>query len=192
MCWDTGVNFSSLLCHWCAEFECWYVYFFVHGGQAFMATISLPFPHQTMLRDVAKCNKRNCHDDCKYLRIQVSLESHFCHLPTVPNPYPAMFWKYFDALHHVKAFNCRYEKKYASTLCIPYSETKFIRLNTKALSLFLIQEISSKFAYRPVSQFQNKKLCHFWYALFILHWETIGLSTIWCKNVEILFIQQCS
>ena len=53
MCWDTWVNFSSLLCHWRAKFECWYLYFFVHGGQAFIKTISLPFPHQTMLRDVA-------------------------------------------------------------------------------------------------------------------------------------------
>ena len=46
-------QFSSLLFHWCAEFECWYFIFFVHRGQAFMATTFLPFPHQTMLRDVA-------------------------------------------------------------------------------------------------------------------------------------------
>ena len=50
--WTFNVNFPSLLCRWRAKFECWILYFFVHGGQAFLATISLPFPHQTMLRGV--------------------------------------------------------------------------------------------------------------------------------------------
>ncbi len=44
MCWDTLVHFSSLL--WRATFECWYLYFFVHEGQAFKLIIILLISHK--------------------------------------------------------------------------------------------------------------------------------------------------
>ncbi len=47
------VNFSSLLCHWRAKFECWYFILFCTWRSSLYGNYIPPLPYQTMLRGLA-------------------------------------------------------------------------------------------------------------------------------------------